>query len=114
MANPENLRTLSPSEAREQGRKGGIASGKARRERKAFAEAFEVLLKRDFTDQNGNRLQGVDAIAAKTFQAAMNGDLKAMQIIRDTVGEQPVQRVEVDTIPKETYERVMSVLEEED
>lgn len=118
MANEQNLVPFTSDQSREEaqknGRKGGIASGKARRERKAFAEAFEVLLKRDFTDQNGNRLQGVDAIAAKTFQAAMNGDLKAMQIIRDTVGEQPVQRVEVDTIPKETYDRVMSVLEEED
>ena len=98
MANPENLRTLGPSEAREQGRKGGIASGKARRERKAFAEAFNTLLSREFTDHNGNKLQGVEAIAAKTFRAALDGDLKAMQIIRDTVGEMPVQRMEIDTI----------------
>lgn len=98
MANEQNLR---PSEYRfthEDSVKGGKASVEARRRRKAFAEAFEVLLSREFQDRNGNKLQGVDAIAAKAFQAAMDGDLKAIQMIRDTVGEQPVQRVEVDTI----------------
>ena len=104
MANPENLvgheftSDQSREEAAKNGRKGGIKSGETRRRRKAFAEAFETLLQREFTDRNGNQLQGVEAIAARTFQAAMDGDLKAMQIIRDTVGEMPVQRVEVDTI----------------
>lgn len=77
---------------------GGKASGRARRKRKAFAEAFEVLLERNFTDHNGNQLTGVEAVTAKVFRQAMDGDLKAVQIIRDTVGEMPVQRVEVDTI----------------
>lgn len=104
MANPENLKgheftsDQSREEAAKNGRKGGIKSGEARRRRKAFAEAFNVLLERKYSDHNGNEIQGVDAIAAKTFQSAMNGDLKAMQIIRDTVGEMPAQRVEVDTI----------------
>ena len=98
MPNPENLKTLSPSEARKQGRKGGKASGEARRRRKAFADAFNTLLQREFTDHNGNKMQGVEAIAAKTFKAALDGDLKAMQIIRDTVGEMPMQRIEIDTI----------------
>lgn len=98
MANEQNLRPSEHKFTQEEAKKGGINSGKARRRRKAFAEAFEALLQREFTDQSGNKLQGVDAIAAKTFQAAMNGDLKAFAEIRDTVGEMPVQRVEVDTI----------------
>ena len=50
----------------------------------------------------------------KQFQNALDGDLKAFTEIRDMVGEQVVQRIEIDTIPKETYDRVMGVLEEED
>ena len=115
MANEQNLR---PSEYRfthEDSVKGGKASVEARRRRKAFAEAFEVLLSREFSDRNGNKLQGVDAIAAKAFQAAMDGDLKAIQMIRDTVGEQPVQQVEVSAqIPSETYERIERILSEEE
>lgn len=104
MANPENLRgheftsDQNREEAAKNGRKGGKASGEARRRRKAFAEAFDALLQREFTDRSGNQLQGVEAMAAKVFQKAMDGDIKAVQFVRDTVGEMPAQRVEVDTI----------------
>lgn len=116
MANPENLekgkatRFRSGEEAAKAGRKGGKASGEARRKRKAFAEAFDTLLERQYTDHNGNQLQGVEAIAVKVFQQAMNGDLKAIQIIRDTVGEMPVQKVETVNIPPEAYARVNMIL----
>lgn len=96
--NEQNLRPSEYKFSHEDSVKGGKASVASRRRRKAFAEAYEVLLQKEFTDHNGNRLQGVEAIAVKTFQLAMNGDLKAMQIIRDTVGEMPVQKVELDTI----------------
>lgn len=104
MPNPENLigheftSDQSREEAAKNGRKGGIASGAARRRRKAFSEAFDLLLEKKYSDTNGNEMQGVDIIAMKVFKQAMNGDLKAMQILRDTVGEMPVQRMEIDTI----------------
>lgn len=43
MANEQNLRTLSPSEAREQGRKGGLASAAKRREKKTLRELAEIV-----------------------------------------------------------------------
>lgn len=101
MANEQNLRPSEHKFTQEEAKRGGINSGKARRRRKAFAEAFNTLLERQFTDHNGNQLQGVEAIAAKVFQEAMNGDLRAAQMIRDTVGEMPVQRIEMDTIDPE-------------
>lgn len=104
MPNPENLRghEFTSDQSREaaviNGRKGGLKAGENRRRRKAFAEAFNTLLEQQFTDRNGKQLQGVEALAAKTFQEAMDGDMRAVQFIRDTVGEMPVQKVEVDTI----------------
>jgi hypothetical protein len=57
----------------------------------------------------------LNAIRIVTEGNASDSDfLKAFALIRDSIGEAPIQRVEVDTIPKETYDRVMSVLEEED
>ena len=112
MANEQNLIPQAHKLSVEEASKGGKASGESRRRRKAFSEAFDMLLQKEFTAQNGDVLTGVEAIAAKTFQAAMNGDLKAMQIIRDTVGEMPVQRVETTEISPETYERVARALEE--
>lgn len=104
MANEQNLEKgkatqfKSGEQAAEAGRKGGIKSGQTKRRRKLMREAFDELLSREYTDRSGNQIQGVEAISMKAFQAAMDGDLKAVQFIRDTVGEMPVQRVEVDTI----------------
>ena len=98
MPNPENLKPQAHKLTVEEASKGGKKSGETRRRRKAFAEAFNVLLEREFTDHNGSSMQGVDAIAAKVFRQAMDGDMKAVQFLRDTVGEMPVQRLEVDTI----------------
>lgn len=111
MANEQNLRTPTTSEAREIGRKGGIASGEARRRKKLMREAFEELLSRDYHDQAGNILDGTSALAAKVFKQAMDGDLKAFEIIRDTTGQKPVERVETVEISPETYERVAKALE---
>ena len=45
MANAKNLKPVrSVSEARKKGRKGGVASGKKRRELKAFKDLLDALL----------------------------------------------------------------------
>jgi N-acetylglucosamine kinase-like BadF-type ATPase len=110
MANEQNLRPSEHKFSREECVKGAKASAEKRRKRKAFAEAFETLLTREFSDRNGQKLQGVEAVAAKVFQAAMDGDMKAIQFLRDTVGEAPVQRVAVAEISQETYQQVEDIL----
>ena len=47
MANEQNLRVPTSSEARENGKKGGIASGIARREKKATQKILQDLLNLD-------------------------------------------------------------------
>ena len=44
MANEKNLMRLSPNEAREYGRRGGKASGKARRRKADFRKILNMLL----------------------------------------------------------------------
>lgn len=106
MANEQNLKPfvkgeISSEEAARRGRNGGKKSGETRRRRKAFSEAFNLLLEREFTDHNGTSMQGVEIIAAKVFRQAMDGDMKAVQFLRDTVGEMPVQTVQVAQISAE-------------
>ena len=98
--------------ARANGAKGGRKSGETRRRRKLFAEAFDELLSRQYVDRNGNEIQGVAALAAKMYQQAMDGDIRAFVEIRNTCGEAPVQRVETVEIPAETYESVRKMLED--
>lgn len=114
MANEQNLRPieLTHEEAVKNGRKGGVASGEARRKKKLMREAFEELLEKQYTDSQGTSIDGTSALAAKVFKQAMDGDLKAFEIIRDTTGQKPVERVETVEISEETYERVARALEE--
>lgn len=98
MANEQNLMPGAHKLTQEEASRGGKRSGETRRRRKAFAEAFNTLLENSYTDRSGKQAQGVEAISMRVFQQALDGDMKAVQFIRDTVGEMPVQRVEVDTI----------------
>ena len=110
MANEQNLtHKLTVSEQRA----GGKASGAARRRKKLLRECLTELLEREYVSSEGKSMEGADLISAKLFQKAMDGDLKAFEIIRDTVGQKPAERVEVDTIDPQARERVERILSED-
>lgn len=105
----------SPNEVRENGRKGGVASGKARRDKKNLRQALEMLLEKDFTDKSGKTVSGTEAITAKLFEQAMKGNVKAFETIRATVGQDPVQKVQVAEVPQDVIDEVeRAVLEDGD
>lgn len=86
MPNEENLVPNSkrtPSELRKMTKKGGKKSGEVRRERKKFKEAFLAALETGNTQDN---------IVTAVFEKALAGDLKAVELIRDTIGEKPVDK----------------------
>jgi hypothetical protein len=101
VAGKENLRPVkSESEAREKGKKGGIASGRVRREKKAMKDTLETLLSMSLKEgivedlseiQSIAKLEGKnitvqEAIMLKQIQKAIKGDTKAAEYIRDTSG----------------------------
>lgn len=85
----------SKNEAREKGRKGGVASGEARRKKRDLRETLETLLKSTLKDEEivskfeefgfkkGMTMQ--DAISAAMIQQAVKGNVKAFVAIRDTI-----------------------------
>lgn len=85
--NVNNLRTPTTEEAREIGRKGGLASGETRRKRKTLREELLAML------ADGNTQE---SITAALLEKAMDGDVKAFEVVRDTVGEKPVDRIETN------------------
>lgn len=113
MANEQNLKkNLSPKEAREQGRKGGIASGKARREKKKLRELAQMILQEEITDANGRKLtQGEAALRVQARKAIQDGDTKALTFLRDTAGEAPVNQVEVSTENQAKFRELLDQLE---
>lgn len=114
MANEDNLRSAySPSEARENGSKGGKASAAAKRRKKEFRDVFQALLDgRDIKGPEGKKITGTEALAMKVFQQALKGDLRAFEIIRDTVGQKPVDKVEVSAIDQSVKDDVDRLISE--
>lgn len=113
MANEQNLRVPSSEEAREIGRKGGIASGKARRRKADLKRAFNTILKADVANENiSKQLEALGfeatnemALAMVMMQKAMKGNVKAF--------EQIARLVAIDTKDsldrKEQRERIVSI-----
>ena len=93
--NAEQTQFRSGDEAVENGRKGGIASGEARQAKETLREAMRILMDADLTGKDGKTMTGTEAMAAKAFQAALKGDWKAWELVRDTAGQKPVERVMV-------------------
>lgn len=107
--NDQNLKPnseRSPSEVRANGAKGGRASGAARRRKKDLAQALQILLDKKYTDQNGKKITGTEAISAKLFQKALNGDIRAFETLRDTVGQKPVEKVMVAQVNQDIIDEV--------
>lgn len=120
MANIENLKPKDSNQSREEakknGKKGGVASGKARRERKAMREQLEMLLTLPLKNKNlkkqitnlGIASDDVDNQMAMTialYQEAMRGNTKAYELIRDTLGEKPIEQIQNLTPPVINIER---------
>ena len=97
----------------EEARKGGRKSAETRARRKSIREAFEAICSDQYTDEHGNEIDGITAMCMKQFQLAMDGDTKAFVEIRNSLGEMPVQKVEVDTIDPHARERVERILSED-
>ena len=86
MANEQNLKPVSSKkEARERGRKGGLASVEARRKRKTLKEELLLMLEDEEVQKS---------VAVALIQEAQNGNVKAFGMLRDTIGEAPVEMVQ--------------------
>jgi hypothetical protein len=111
MANEQNLKPSEYQLTQEEAKKGGIASGIARRNKKAMRENAELLLSLPL--QQGKlkeqiRSLGIEdeeitnqmALIVSLFQKAMKGDVTAFNSLQATVGEKPTEKIEHSgTIP---------------
>ena len=104
MANEENLKPTSKrtkSEAREISKKGGIASGKSRRRKKALRTALKEAVAMRLDELHPDMRNAImkaaklsdgeltvsDAILGSMIRSACSGNPKMMKILLDTIGE---------------------------
>lgn len=114
MAKEDNLRPVDSSNAREMGRKGGEASGKARREKADLRKQAQLWLETDVThDKNGNPLTGAQMMMAVAAKEIAKGDPKFWELMRDTAGQKPVDKVMIAEVEQSVIDEVeKAVLDE--
>lgn len=85
---PQNKRTKN--EQREIAKKAGIKSGESRR----IVKTFRELLNEQLTEKDQDKKSIKELITNKLIKTALKGNLKAIEMIRDTVGEKPTDKIE--------------------
>lgn len=101
MANEKNLKLIqSTSEAREKGRKGGVASGKARREKRDMAEMATYMLNSAISAKNKADVKSLcgempesemtvqSAMIAGQIRSAMSGNTQAFNALTELADRQ--------------------------
>jgi hypothetical protein len=96
---PKAFNKISKEEARTIQSKGGLASSKARRKRKAFREELKILL--ELADKEG--VTNNTKVSIALLNEALDGNVKAFETIRDTIGEKPIDRQEVKEVTSEWF-----------
>lgn len=109
---PNSMR--SKSEVRANSRKGGIKSGESRRRKKELKEIIEMMFEKEYAMMEGKnevKMSGAEAIAMKQMEKALKGDTKAFEVLRDTAGQKPVEKVEQINIDAEYESRIKELKE---
>ena len=107
--NADNLKVPTSEEARIFGKRGGEASVKARRKKKAMKETLEILLSlplKDGKNINEEKVKNLAALKGKNINVqtailyaqilkAIAGDTKAAEYVRDTSGNKLKEGIEL-------------------
>lgn len=114
MAGSKNLIPQAHKLTVEEQSAGGKASAEARRRKRDLRKAFEALLEKEFLDKKGTSLTGAEILALKQFDKAMKGDTRAFEVVRDTAGQKPVEKIQVEDVDQEALEELERMVLEDD
>lgn len=82
--NAQNFKPLTTEEARRRGKNGGKKSAEVRKANASLTEALKSAVTPEVAQQ----------LADVLVKRAKAGNLKAYELVRDQLGEKPVERVE--------------------
>ena len=97
----------------EEARKGGQKSGETRRKKRDLKMCLNILMEKELSDEeNGNTISGAEALALKAFREALDGNPKFWEIVRDTAGQKPVEKVMVAEVEQSTLDDIEELVAE--
>ena len=88
----------------EEARKGGQKSGETRRKKRDLKMCLNILMEQELSDEeNGNTMSGAEAL---------DGNPKFWEIVRDTAGQKPVEKVMVAEVEQSTLDDIEELVAE--
>ena len=90
---------------------GGKASGKARAEKADFKRKCQIWMETTVAhDEKGNPLTGADLMVAVAGREIKEGSSRFWELMRDTAGYKPVDKVMVAEVEQETIDEVENLV----
>ena len=92
---------LTPEQRKEQGRKGGKASGRSRKKKAELRTAIQALLDKKYV-VDGEKHTGAELLALNLYQEAMNPDsknyIRAVEAIMKLTDTSEKEKLEIDKL----------------
>lgn len=93
------------------------AKRKGHQKKKTMREMLDYLLEKELTSKNGEKATTLEAMMTAMIKQGLNGNVKAVEFIRDTTGQKPTEKVEatnatITVTDEKTIESVMNKLKD--
>lgn len=113
MSNPKNLIPGGYKLSLEEASKGGKASGKARREKADLRKVIQAWLESEATtNKNGEPMTGAELMAMVAVKEMSKGSARHWELLRDTAGFKPVDKIMVADVDQDVINAVESDVKE--
>jgi hypothetical protein len=91
--------------------KGGKRSGEVRREKADLRRVIQTWLESQATtDKNGNPMTGAELMAMVAVKEMSKGSARHWELLRDTAGFKPVDKVMIADVDQEVIDEVESAV----
>lgn len=111
--NDQNLRPSEYKLSQEEAKRGGINSGKARREKADLKKQLQLFLEMEATtDKHGEPLTGAELMVKVAVKEMTKGNPKYWELIRDTAGFKPVDKLVVAEVDQNVIDEIESMVED--
>ena len=121
--NPQNLTSLGDRTIEERqkiARKAGQASGKARRNKALLKDCINILMEQKTLDpKTGKKVTGAEQLATNLWLKALfemdtAKAAKAFEVLRDTSGQKPVDKVMIAEVDQNVIDEVEAMMNDEE
>lgn len=110
----------SEAEVKALARKGGINSGKTRRNKAMLKDCINILLEKKYVDDaTGKRLTGAELLSVDLFEKALaevdtSKKAKAFEVLRDTSGQKPIDKIMIAEVDQNVIDEVEAMINDDE